>query len=411
MKLFKKKDEAHEEADASAVSESRGLSSIQLALFLFLASALVAVAAGYLAYGRLAAQADRIQLQKQVALAEHAAARIEGRLESLHELLATVATDEALVTALREGDRAGMAEMLRGYREHFVGALSLRLLSPGQSEPDASLKPALGFACLEQAAQVGKGGRPVAQVHRYGSEDQHIDLIHPVNDGESLLAYLQLTLDVSLLPQWLQGQVPAGAHVALRQQAAGASLLLGEKGNTALKGQEPLHTAGIDGSSWQLQYRNEYQGLLPEAERFGFVAIFGAQVVLLALMAVAFAVILGRLLHADLVRLVKYFIAQLKNERTHSSALRLREFQKAVQGLDLYLAKNPIRPQELHLGAQPAPESGISVEEPASEDEAGSAEDSLEAELPDVMFMDSDSISLEEHSSDDSEGQKKDSAS
>ncbi len=405
MKLFKKKDESHEEAEAT-VAEPRGLSSARLVLMLFLASSLAAAAAGYLAYGRLASQADRIQLQKQVAVAERAAARIEGRLAALHEMLGTVASDEKLITALQEGDRAGLGEMLEQYREHFVGALSLRLLAPSQSEPDPALKPALGYACLEQAAQAASGGHPLAQVHRYGSEDQHIDIIHPVRDGEALLAHLQLTLDVALPPSWLQ--VPSGAQVELRQQVAGASLLLGEMGNPGLKGREPLHSAPIGGSSWQLLYRNDYQGLLPEAERFGFVAIFGVQIALLALIAVVFSVLLSRLLHADLKGLVSYFIATLKNERTHSSALRLREFQKAAHGLDGYVAKHPIRPRELHLGAQPAPESGISVEE-AADEAAEAEEDSLEADLPDVMFMDSQGISLEELGSSDSkdnEGQK-----
>lgn len=404
MKLFNKKKEKAPEEQAESQGAS-GLSIARLMLFLFLATALAAALAGFLAYGQLAAQADRIQLQKQIAVAERMAAKIEGRLAALHGSLQAVATDKALVGALREGDRAGMGELLARYRQHFSGVLSLRLLAPEQSEPNPRLKPALGYACLEQATQVGnKGASPQAQVHRYGSEDQHIDLIHAVRDGDELLGYLQLTLEVAPIEGWLQGEVPAGALTELRQRAAGASLLLGSEGNAALQAAEPLHAVAIAGSSWELQYRNNYQGLLPEAESIGFVAIFGVLVGVLALIAAGFSVVLTRMLHADLVGLVKYCIALLNNERTHSSSLRLREFQRATKGLDGYVAKHPPRPQELHLGAQPAPESGISVEEEQAETTEPAAkpeEDSQEADLPDVMFMDSDNIKLEEQKSSD----------
>lgn len=228
------------------------------------------------------------------------------------------------------------------------GARAIRFLPPpATTPPDVAGAPPLGYAGLLLVREAGEGGRPPLQIHRFGEPDQVIALARPIEREGAVTGVLYATFDPLLLEGWLKGAVPEEGYAELHQNGEGEPLRLAAIGNAGLKGGEPpVVTAVIPGTAWRLACW--LPGAPPPApeEEMLFFAPFAVAAAAIALLFALLALLFGRLLHGDLVTLVRRMGGSNREER---GEVRLAEFQEAVQVLEAH------RPPAPPFEAPPAP--------------------------------------------------------
>jgi phosphomannomutase/phosphoglucomutase len=228
------------------------------------------------------AAAEKIAEQHQAA-AQGVAARLAEDIGRISEQLANLGKDPQIVAAFEAGDDAALAAAAAAHQPEFPFALRLRLLRPGHYRLEQDVKPPLGYASIDLLNRASESdGRPGAEVHLFGTEDQHMVLVRRSrNKAGQTVGLLHLSLDVRLLEQRLSGsQLPPG-RVELRQGVGGKSVKLAAAGG--LKGEGDPVTVAVPDTRWNILYWPATAATAEEADGGGLplAAIIGGVVLLL----------------------------------------------------------------------------------------------------------------------------------
>ena len=211
-----------------------------------------------------AAAAGYLQVRHALQAREHEAAQATARLfagrvadlvTGVGRTMALVAKDPALARLMEEGDekarRARAAEL--GFL--FPGNVRVLLLPPGLTETDETVSPPLGFACVDLVRQAETSDRPPpAEVHVFGTPNQHVDLVHPVlsPSGRRIVGHLLVSLPVGAVQARVRELPVQGGRVELRQLAGGRALTIASAGAQA-PGTEAV-VVPVPGTRWRLRY-------------------------------------------------------------------------------------------------------------------------------------------------------------
>lgn len=378
MALFNKRSNEHDEAAGRKVAA--GMSLMRLNLVPIIIAVVVVLAAGCVSYLQFSLEVAGSQHERHEANAERMASYLTGRIDALSEQVSMMAVpDEALLTAIETSD----FETLR-YREalfaaRFPEAQRLRFILPAEVEPDNSVFPPLGYACLDLVRQSEGGKQPPIELHLFGSEEAHIDIVKPVrNEAGKVVASLMVTLSPTALKKWLVALKPAEVYAELQQGESG--LKLGSVGNGTVKKGEPLTRVAVEGSSWQLAYWMGDDIGIAEVQKFGFLATFIVAAALLALLLFFFGLMRSRRVNHELTAMVNFIVESSRGKRFHSYPVKLVEIEHALRALEPVLVKTP--------GKE------------ASTDKARKREE----EVPDLLFADFGEITVEEEGAENSSG-------
>lgn len=375
--------EGEESPDPSTRISGGGLSVARLGLVSIIVSVAVLGAVAALSLLQLQTVADDLGGQLRSEKARQAAERLAGRFDAMGETVAALAGDPAVVAAARSADAASRAAVQARAAQVFPGALRAVLVRPTDQDPDGTLRPALGYACLDLArvAESGTERLPV-EVHLFGTDDQHIDLAAPVKVDGVHRATLLVSLDVARLTGWLKSAVGQGAYGELRQKGAGA-VLVGSAGNAGLKQSGDAAVRAVGGSSLELSFWVGGDAPVSEARRIAFLTPFAAGGIALVVLGAAIVFTTRRLLGADLLKLVNHFVEVFANQRSYSLTLRLADTQSAIRMLDEALPSQPREQRRFESRPVPEKPSNYTVQEGAS--------------LEDVLFLDKDAVKVEEY--------------
>ena len=217
-----------------------------------LAAISAAAAAGYLQV-RLALEAREREAAQ--AAARLFAGRVADLVTGVARTMALVAKDPALARLMEEGDekarRARAAEL--GFL--FPGNVRVLLLPPGVAETDETVSPPLGFACVDLVRQAETSDRPPpAEVHVFGTPNQHVDLVHPVlsPSGRRIVGHLLVSLPVGAVQARVRELPVQDGRVELRQLAGGRALAIASAGAQAPGTQAVVMP--VPGTRWRLHY-------------------------------------------------------------------------------------------------------------------------------------------------------------
>lgn len=183
------------------------------------------------------------------------AGRVADLVSGVAATMAVVAKDPRLARFLEEADAGELRGKARELSFLFPGNVRVMLLPPGVAEPDEDVSPPLGFACVDLLRQAEtRDSPPPAEVHVFGTPNQHIDLVHPVLSptGRRIVGHLLVSLPVGALQARVRGLPVGGGYVELRQVAGGRALTLASAGTQDLSG-TPV-TAPVPGTRWRLRY-------------------------------------------------------------------------------------------------------------------------------------------------------------
>lgn len=321
--------------------KSPGLIMLKVALIASLAAALVILGTGVFAYLKFDDQVARQQQLKVAARGEQIASHLAGRLSQLTGQVVAIANDPAIVRTARQGEAGSeqLAQRLAALTSFFPDVLRVRIVKPDETEPDTTTTPSLSYACLELVRQAEKGGKPQVEVHKFSTPDQHIDLVGLIRDQEAIIGSLIVSLNVTVVADWIKPLLTQGGLVELRQKSG--NLLLNTQGEPGLKGSSPGHVAQVKGTAWELHYWQSMERGVTETDRMGLILLILVAMVLVAVVVIASGVVADRLLKQDLLALMTLVIEVVRERPPRPVAVRLAEVRKAVMALEqAYRAKN-----------------------------------------------------------------------
>jgi phosphomannomutase/phosphoglucomutase len=168
------------------------------------------------------------------------ASEISGTFSNIQNQLKELAQELEVIQYFKAGDPAIQNARVTEYQNRFDHALLLRMLFPGNYVQDSSVIPPFSFASLEMMRRAQSGSRTAAEVHLFGTDEQHVVMINSVADeGGEVIGFLHLSLDVSTIEQSMSGITPDNYYVEV-QPGIGKKLVLASKGDAGLKEGEPV---------------------------------------------------------------------------------------------------------------------------------------------------------------------------
>ena len=218
----------------------------------------------------------------------------------------------------------------------FDGVQKVRLLPTGIRTQDKSSRPHISFACIDMIRSAETSlSAPDIELHVFGTAHEHIDIIQPIltANGRRAIGLLQVTINSSVLKQWLKADDLAG-YISLSQPVEGRSgLSLLELGANNKKMGALEMTLPVAGTSWQLSFwgKDTTDSSLFNSNFFitYFVGILMLSLIILVLMRA-----LGRAISMDIETFMKLVASELKGDSNHQFQLNLKEFKLGARQID-----------------------------------------------------------------------------
>ncbi len=368
-----KKPQAEGAAEKGA---GRGLTLMKLSLPPIILVVLVVLVCGYVTYLQYAGMVKKAQQLQYVADAEKMAALLGGGLIALGEQVAAQAkADATLLAALGEGDSEALRRFEQGLSTYFPEALRIRVVRPTDTDPDTTIHPPIGYACLDLARQAEAGTeRPPLEMHLKDSAHEHLDLVRPIVHNGEVIASLMVSFSADKIKGWLNERVLKAGYVELQQGWEGP--ILGHIGEAGLKSEAATHRAMISGSSWQLSYWAKDGLGMAQEQKLGFLATFGVAAAVIAAVMFFYALFFSATIRRELQGMAEFMVQSSRGKRFHSYPVKMVEMEQALQMME------PV----LTAGKQ---DDGL--KEKAEQGDEG---------VPDMMFMDFGEITVEESDGD-----------
>lgn len=362
---------------ASTKESERGLTLLKLSLPPIVVVVLVVLVCGYTAYLQYASLVKQAKQVQHVADAEKMAALMGGRLVALGDQVAAQAkAGDALMAVIKAHDKGALRLYEQGLKSYFPSAVRIRIVTPADTDPDLSVRPPIGYACLDLARQAEAGTeRPPLEMHLVGSEFAHLDLVRPIVKEGKVVASLMVSFEPGAVKGWLKRLILDGGFVELQQGWDGP--ILGNNGDLSLKQGKPTHRAVIPGSSWQLSYWAPDGIGMAEAQKVGFLATFAIAALVIAIFMYFYARFISRTVTRELGGMVEFMIESSFGKRYHSYPVKMLEMEQALQQMEPVLKRV---------------KSDDGIKEKAESGDGG---------VPDMMFMDFGEITVEEEGGND----------
>lgn len=373
-KLFSRNKTTETPAAESKAMDVGGLSLARVNMLAMAVTVLVVLISGYAAYLQYASLITSRQEDNRLAEASRMAALLSGRLLALDDEMERLSlADSELLSAIASGDTQYLHQREAAIHANFPSAMRVRYILPSDDQPDDSVSPPLSYACLELARIAEQGQRkPPFEVHLFGGEVEHLDLVRPISRDGTVVASLMVTLDVETLKRWVGELKPDGGYVELQQGVDGDILKLFGRGDASVKQGEGFR-ADVEGSSWLMVYWPSGRLGVAEARVAGFVVTFAVAAGLLVAFFIFYGLFLSGFVRADMKRVVNFIVDSTLGKRFHSYPVKLAEAKKVLQDkeVDLSVLSSYVNTSEsIHDKAEHfvpdisfSGDSGISVEE------------------------------------------------
>ncbi len=372
------KKRSSQKGQAQSENAVAGIGGISLLKTNLIATAIavgVLLFSGFIAYMQYTSLISSSQKEKYQDEAERLAGHLAGRLHALGDMVEKLAvSDEQLVKAIQNHDLTTLRAREAQIQRSFPDANRVRFILPGDNQIDNSISPPLSYACLELARLAEQGeATPPFEVHLFGGEIEHLDLLRPVMHEGKLIASLIVTQDVSNLKKWVDDlQPPEGGYIELEQGVEGEVIRLFGQGDKSLRTSEKPYSAPIENSYWLLDYWPPSSIGEAEARHAGFIITFAVAAGVLLLFFLSYGAFVSGMVRSDLKRMINYIVDYSLGKRFHSYPVRLAEVKKVLQEKETDLSvlteytetKDAIHDKAEHFMPDISfGETGISVEE------------------------------------------------
>jgi hypothetical protein len=285
---------------------------------------------GYMQYNSLISSSEK---EKNISEAKRLAGHLAGRLHALGDMVAQFAIpDDRLVAAIQNRDIPALRAREAEIKRIFPAANRVRFILPGDDQVDNSVTPPLSYACLELARLAEQGEEtPPFEVHLFGGEIEHMDLLRPVMHEGKLIASLIITQDVSTLKSWVDDLQPEGGYVELEQGVEDDVIRLFGRGDKSLRDSSSPYSVPIENSYWLLDYWPAGGIGASEARHLGFIITFAVAAGILVVFFLSYGAFVSSMLRSDLRRMVNFIIDFSLGKRFQNYPVRMAEVKKVLQ--------------------------------------------------------------------------------
>jgi phosphomannomutase/phosphoglucomutase len=187
-----------------------------------------------------------------------AARRIADQLSLYAGMLQGYAANPGFREKLSKGGAGELRIEEVKLQQALPDAIRVRLFAPSWRSDSLEQDPDLSFAALDTLRRVQQSGKAApAEVHQFGTPQQHVALVMPVMDpGGRVAGYLHVSLSMRLINAAIAGAVGFSGRIEIEQVAGGSSVVLAAAGTTSgtagARGSLP-----VEGSIWRTVYRQD----------------------------------------------------------------------------------------------------------------------------------------------------------
>ncbi|MFA7386648.1 MAG: phosphomannomutase/phosphoglucomutase [Thiohalobacteraceae bacterium] len=354
--------------NATSHSPASGrLSLAHLGVLVFLLAAALLAGIAIFFQRDAASQAAESWRQEISLTAENLADRIATQVAQNTAKMELLARDARLVELVGRDDPA-----LRQQREAelaylFPDAVRVRILPPGLTEVDMNASPPLSYAALDMLRQAETSDAPPpAEVHLFGSPQQHITLVRRIlsASGRRITGHLMVNYPLASVQEALDApRLTRGYGEVWQVVSNGAPVVLAKRGAQALRDGNPTLTVDIPNSRWKVAYWSAAGGFSSSTE--GLWAIAGSGIAIFGLLLLLILRSFRRALQQDQTLLLGA-VRDGRNGRLQPRyALQLRECAAAIEGVRKLFGDVPAAAPAASASAAPNSSAGPSSLPPA----------------------------------------------
>ena len=239
---------------------------------------------------------------------EALAARLSDRIQHLRFNLESLAKEPTLAQALNSSNTAAIAAKEIAIQKQLPDAWHIRLLLPEHTELDTQQEPHMSFASLDILRQVEKTGQTTqAEVHQFGSKNQHIALATPVfmpGNNKKVIGIIHAAFKLNKIHTAINTVSQYSGQIEINQIIQGKALTLA-KNNQSTASKPPIKAKiPIAGTIWEAAYL-EPQATIDQASLITFAGIPTAGLFVIALIMFLLAKRLKQALKSDHGALLK----------------------------------------------------------------------------------------------------------
>jgi len=305
------------------------------------------------------------------------ALKFTDQVSSYNHLLHGLVNDPALINIFSTKNLQALEQRAAEIKVMFPKVLRVRLLAATTSQPDKRYEPHFTYACLDLLNQSRKHtSEALVEMHEIEGKQQHIDIMHAVTLRGSVVGFVQLAVDASLLDDWTK-KVAGDAYLEIHQKIdKGQNYLISKAGTASKTGTHAV--VDIPYTHWQAETWVPYEGS-ESAFNLGMLFALVMGIVLSGIVVFVLRQLLHKELNSDLEKYLMLITGTLKGVKKHQFDFSLTEFKlAAAQVMNVRLDQ-----------------TNFEREHDASEDKNKTSTQDF---LPDAdpMFMNKNSIQLEE---------------
>jgi phosphomannomutase / phosphoglucomutase len=215
----------------------------------------VLVGGGWALYSKNISDAEKASREANEKIARDVATQVQKNLGEIKAKLSALAKDQQIISLFEEdAEDAVLLAIAEEKQSLFEPALKLRFLKPGSYEIDNISVPPLSYASLEMLKKAEITSQVNAEVHMFGTPNQHIVIIERVvNSAFELIGLLHLSLDVKFFDVFAKDLTLDDGYAELTQRGSGKTLILTKIGNSGAR-QGEATTVSVNDTRWIIAY-------------------------------------------------------------------------------------------------------------------------------------------------------------
>jgi phosphomannomutase / phosphoglucomutase len=215
----------------------------------------IVVGGGWALYSKISADAKKAELEAKETMARNIAAQVQKNLGAVKAKLSALAKDQQTISLFeKSAENTMLIAVAEAKQSLFEQALKLRYIKPGDYELDNVSIPPLSYASLDMLKKAEIRSQINAEVHMFGTPNQHIVIIERVvNSAFELVGLLHLSLDVGFFDNLAENLTLDDGYAELIQRGSGKTLILTKVGSSGVK-QGEATTVSVNDTRWIIAY-------------------------------------------------------------------------------------------------------------------------------------------------------------
>lgn len=311
------------------------ISLAHVGVLIFLLAAILVTAIAVFFQRGATSQTAEARRQEMVLTAENLADRITTQLAQNTARMEMLARDAQLIELATRNASAAIRQRENDLGYLFPDSVRVRILPPDLTEVDPEASPPLSYAALDMLRQAETSETPPpAEVHLYGTPQQHITLVRRIlsASGRRIVGHLMVSFPLPMIQEALDGpKLPRGYGEVWQVANGAAPVVLAQRGNRGLRQDRPTVEADIPGSRWKVAYWAEAGGF-GDSDR-GLWIVAGSGVAVFGLLIVLILRSFARVLRQDQILLLGAVRDARDGRLQKDYGLQLKECAATVEGV------------------------------------------------------------------------------